>query len=181
MKKRILILLLILLSFSTTACVKSNKNNPNKKSITITDKDNNYKTTFYYDKKEKYTKPVINYSEQNNEVTFTNKDLNIEFQMYYNVFPNDSYKAAKEARKDQKYYQDYKFGKYKGYTYGNLDDVIYLNIYLDKKKEYGEIILFTTIKKADSSQKETIKELFDNEKIQSMLKTITFEIEKNKK
>ena len=180
MKKILLIILIPIIIFSTTACEKNN-NNPNKKDISIVDETTGFEVHFYYDKKEKYSKPVPNYLGNTKEFTFTNNKNNLEYQMYFTTFKKDSYKISKNTRKNQKYYDEYKFGKYKAYTYGNLDDVLYLNIYLDKKKEYGEIILFTTIKKTDNTQKETVKEIFDSKEVQNMFKTITYKLNSKQK
>ena len=181
MKKLLLILLIPIIILSTTACEKNNKNNPNKKDISIIDENNGFEVHLYYDKKEKYSKPVNNYLGNTKEITFYNKDSNLEYQMYFTTFKTDSYKISKETRKNQKYYGEYKFGKYKAYTYSNLDEVLYLNIYLDKKKDYGEIILYTTIKKIDNTKKETVKEMFDSKEVQNMFKTITYKLNSKQK
>lgn len=181
MKKILIIILTLIIIFSTTACGTINKNNKNKKEISIVDENKNLEAKLFYNKKEKYTKPVTNYRGNTREITFSNKDLNLEFQTYFTTFTTDSYKVSKKTRESQKYYAEYKFGKYKAYTYSNLDDVLYLNVYLGKKKEYGEIILYASIKKIDNTKKESVKELFDSKNVQDLFKTLTFKIEKNNK
>lgn len=180
MNKRILLLLLIpILLISTTSCGNNGASKKNKEKIVFKDEKLGYTTNIYYSKKDNFI-DISQKLSKPTTMTFTNKDLDVEFLMSYSTFQEKTYEITKKVRKEQKYYQEYKFGKYRGYSYGNTDDKVSTCILLKNKSKNGEIILNITLTRIDDNKKVIAKDVLDNKIVQDMLKTIEFDIEKKK-
>ena len=179
MNKKILLLLLIpILLISTTSCGNNSISKKNKEKIVFKDEELGYTTNLYYSKKDNFT-DISQRISKPTTMTFTNKDLDIEFLMSYSTFQEKTYEASKKARKTQKYYQEYKLGKYKGYTYGNSEETVNMCIFLKKNKK-NEIVLNITLTRLDDNRKIIAKEVVDNKKVQDILKSIEFTLDKKK-
>ncbi len=181
MKKYLILLLIPILLISLTACGNNNTNNTkDKKAIILEDTKLGLKTTFSYDEKDNYTD--IEYSDEgaSKEVEFANDDLDAEFQMYYNTISDTSYNANKTTRSNQKYYKEYKFGKYKAYAYSEYSNNIKLNILLKENENKMYDVLFVSIDRLDSDESIVMAELLDSDELQAFFKTIEFEKTSNK-
>lgn len=180
MNKKILIILFLIpiLLISTTSC-GNNRSNKNKEKIEFKDEESGYITNLYYNKKDNFS-DISQRISKPTTLSFTNKDLNVEFLMSYSKYNNNIYKNTKKSRKEQKYFQEYKFGKYEAYTYGNYDERLNMIILLDNSKKNGEIDLNITITRIEDKNKTIVKEVVDSDTIQNFLKSIDFKIEKKK-
>ena len=165
MKKKLLILLLIpALLITLTACDKKGKDTKkenNVKTITLKDEKIGYKTTFSYDKKENYSE-VKEESGASKEISFDNEDKDVSFQMYYNKISDNSYETSKNNRSEQKYYKEYKFGKYEAYAYSEYDDGLYVIIKL-AEEDNMDILLFVSIDRIDNNKDIIVKDVFEKD------------------
>ncbi|MBQ3308087.1 MAG: hypothetical protein IJG68_07865 [Bacilli bacterium] len=145
MKKYLLLFLVVMLFVLTiTGCAS-------KKTITLEDKELGLKTTFTYNDKEKFSEVTENEEGKSKEILFKNEDLDLEFEMYYTHMSKSSYDKSKQNRSLQKYYKEYKFGKYDAYVYGNYDSSVYLSILLNEEKDEVDS-LFVSVDRIDNNQ-----------------------------
>lgn len=181
MRKKLLFLLLIpLLVLTLTACdkkeEKKKETKDDKKSIVLEDTGFGYKTTFKYDKKEKFTEPEEETGGRSTQITFNNEDMNLEFEMYYTDMYSKSYDTTKETRSKQKYYKEYTFGKYQAYVYGEYDTGLNMNILLETDKDEDKAkILFVAIDKMDINKEKSVSEIVEEQEVQDFFNSITFE------
>ena len=94
--------------------------------------------------------------------------------MYYTQMSKTSYDKSKEIRTNQKYYKEYKYGKYDAYAYGDYSSGIYLNILLGVDSTDTAKILFVSIDRLDTNEDIIVAKLLDKE-----LKTFFNSIEVN--
>lgn len=178
MKKKILLLLVLVpaLMLVLTGCEKKTENTKkdDRKTIELSDEKLGFKTTFKYDKKENYSDIKQETGGASNSITFKNEDLDVKFEMYYNKMRKATYNSSKDTRSKQKYYKEYKLGKYEAYAYGEYDDGLYLNIILDTEDEDVDV-LFVSIDRIDNNKEVIISDVFVDKKLQDLFKTINFE------
>lgn len=175
MKKKIIILLLLVLSVSVvTACGKEKEKKEETKTITLKDEKKGYKTTFTYPKTEKYTNLKESRSGASAEITFENKDKDVEFQMYYNTITDKSYEYNKEGRSKQKYYKEVKIGKYNGYVYGDYSSGLYLILKLEENKDELDVLLFVSIDRLDTNEDIVVADVFDKD-LKDFFNSVKFE------
>ena len=156
-KKLLLVLLLPLFILLLTGCEEKD----NRKSISITDPVFGYETTFKYKPEENFSEVKTDKSGASTEISFDNKDLDVEFQMYYTKMMKKSYDTSKEARSRQKYYKEYKYGKYEAYAYGEYTSGIYLNILLGVDSTETAHILFVSIDRIDTDDSVIVANVLD--------------------
>ncbi len=180
-KKKIAIILLMVTVFSIllTGCDKKQETKQkenNTKTITLTDDKFGYKTTFTYDKEENYSEVEEEDEGRSKEISFKNEDLDLSYQMYYTDMYQDSYQKTQETRKAQKYYKEYKFGKYEAYAYGEYSSGLYLNILLETDKEEDKAkILFVSIDRIDSNQDIVVADVVADTKVQEFFNSLKLE------
>lgn len=171
MKKKLLfIMLLPVFILLLTACEEKDT----RKSIVLSDPVFGYETVFKYKEEENYSEVKTNEGGASTEITFENPDLDVEFQMYYTQMSKTSYDKSKEIRTNQKYYKEYKYGKYEAYAYGEYSSGIYLNILLGVDSTDTAKILFVSIDRLDTNEDIIVAKLLDKE-----LKTFFNSIEVN--
>ena len=180
MKRKIFIgILALILCFGLTGCEKKQDIKPkenNTKTITLTDEKFGYKTTFTYDKEENYSEVEEEDEGRSKEISFKNEDLDLSYQMYYTDMYQDSYQKTQETRKAQKYYKEYKFGKYEAYAYGEYSSGLYLNILLETDKEEDKAkILFVSIDRIDSNQDIVVADVVADTKVQEFFNSLKLE------
>lgn len=179
--KKIIIILLMtsILSLTLTGCDKKQENKTKEnstKTITLTDNNFGYKTTFTYNKEEKYSEVEEENGGKSKEISFENEDLDLSYQMYYTDMYQNRYKETQETRKAQKYYKEYKFGKYEAYAYGEYSSGLYLNILLETDKEEDKAkILFVSIDRLDSNQDIVVADVVADKKVQDFFNSLKFE------
>lgn len=156
-KKLLLILLLPIVMIGLTGCGE-NKNT--KKSILLSDPVFGYETSFKYDGKESFSGIKNNLDGTSTSLEFKNEELDVEFQMYYTRMMKNSYDESKKIRSKQKYYKEYKFGKYEAYSYGEYTSGLYLNILLDDYNETAKV-LFVSIDRIDTNQNVVVADVLD--------------------
>lgn len=160
MKKKLLfILLLPVFILLLTGCEEKDT----RKSISLTDPVFGYETVFKYNKDEKYSEVKTNEGGLSKEIEFENPDFDVEFQMYYTKMMKKSYDETKKIRANQKYYKEYKFGKYEAYSYGEYSSGIYLNILLGVDSTDTAKILFVSIDRLDANEDIVVAKLLDKE------------------
>ena len=160
MKKKLLfILLLPVFILLLTGC----EDKDNRKSITLADPVFGYDTTFKYNPKENFSEVKNIEGGASKEIEFENKDLDVEFQMYYTKMSKTSYDRSKETRSKQKYYKEYKFGEYDAYAYGEYSSGIYLNILIGVDGYKDAHILFVSIDRLDTNEEVVVAKLLDKE------------------
>ena len=180
MKKKLIILVLMASTLLlVTGCGKTKetekKEESNTQLIELTDTKLGFKTTFTVDKEAKYTDiEVDTESGASAELEFENVELDVEFQMYYNVMYEDSYNKMKESRMSQKYYKEYQFGEYEAYAYGDYADGLYLNIILDDDENEQLDILFVSVDRMDNSEK-IVADIVNGEEVQNLFNSLKFE------
>ncbi len=161
MKKKILfILLLPVFILLLTGC---GEKKDNRKSITLVDPVFGYETIFKYNSEEKYSEVKTNESGASKEISFENKELDVEFQMYYTKMSKISYDKTKEVRANQKYYKEYSFNGYDAYAYGEYSSGIYLNIVLGVDSTDTAKILFVSIDRLDTNEDVVVSKILDKE------------------
>jgi len=176
MKKKILILIIFLLSISfLTGC--NNEDNDKGKIVFKEDKTG-YKVTFDNLKEMNLTDKSVNTSGPAKTLTYTSKKHDIEITMNYKEHDTQTFDTTKKVRKSHKYFGEYKFGKYKAYSYGNNDNSLNVLILLDKKYKGNEILLNVSINRIDTDKSIIVKEVFDKEEVQNFFKTIKYRVEK---
>ena len=182
MKKTLLLLLLVpVLLLVVTGCGKKEEKKPvenNTKTIELTDKKFGYKTTFTYDKSEKFSDiEVDTESGKTTEIEFENEELDVEIEMYYTDTFQETYEGTQKSRSVQKYYKEYTFGEYKGYAYGHYGSSIQLNILIDTDSETDRAkIIFVSIDRKDSNEEiiiadvleQKLKSFFDSMKVEKI-------------
>jgi hypothetical protein len=183
MNKKIFLMLLILpaLLVMLTGCEKKTKttdDNANKKEkIEIMDEKMGVKTTFEYNKND-----FSNFKEDNSgaspEITFENEKSDIEFQMYHTSMSKKSYDISKSTRSAQKYYKEYKFGKYEAYAYGEYSSGLNLNILVNVDDEDYTNVLFVAIDRIDSNEDVVVADVFEEKVIQDFFNSINVEMSK---
>lgn len=180
MKKKLLFILLIpafLLLF--TGCGKEEKQEIKKddtKKIILSDDGFGYKTTFSYDKTEKYSDfEEDKESGRSTTIEFENEELDLEFEMYYTDMLEDSYKKTQVARSTQKYYKEYKFGKYNAYAYGEYSSGLYMNILLEIDDKGYAKILFVSMDRLDNDDSIVVADVLEDDKLQEFFNSIEFE------
>ena len=156
MKKLLILIVLILPVIILTGCEGE------KEKITLADPVFGYETVFKYDKKENYNSILQERGGASNSVSFKNRDLDVEFQMYYTKMSKDNYNNSKKIRLNQKYYQEYKFGKYEAYSYGSYSSGLYLNILLGVDNNTAKA-LFVSIDRIDNNESVVVKDVLDKE------------------
>ena len=159
-KKLLLILLLPILLLGLTGC---GEKKDNRKSIYLTDLTFGYSTEFKYDPKENFSEVKTEEGGLSKEFTFENKDLDVEFQMYYTKMSKTSYDRSKETRSKQKYYKEYKFGEYEAYAYGEYSSGLYLNILIGVDGYKDAHILFVSIDRLDTNEDVVVANVVDKE------------------
>ena len=179
-KDKIILLLLMIPTFTLvlTGCnkVKETKKENTTKTIILTDDNYGYKTTFTYNKKENYTEVKEEEGGKSKEITFENEDLDLSYQMYYTDMYQNRYQETQEIRKNQKYYKEYKFGKYEAYAYGEYSSGLYLNILLETDKEEDKAkILFVSINRIDSNQDIVVADVVADTKVQEFFNSLKLE------
>lgn len=179
MKKKLLVLLLIpVLLVLTTACNKATNNNGKDKKITktieLSDSKLGFTTTFKYDADDKYTNLKESSGGASKEITFENKDLDIEVQMYYTKMRSATYNSTEQTRSAQKYYKEYTFGDYEAYAYGEYSSGINLNILLGIDEDDNAEVLFVAIDRLDSNEDVVIADVLADEKLQSFFNSMEF-------
>lgn len=157
MKKLLLLIIFIIPILLITGCEKE------KEKISLTDPVFGYETVFSYEKGENYSNVKKEEGGASNEITFENKDLDVEFQMYYTKMTKSSYDRSQEVRKNQKYYKEYKFNKYKAYAYGEYTSGIYLNILLGVDSTDTAKVLFVSIDRLDTNEDVVVSKVLDKE------------------
>lgn len=158
MKKKLLfILLLPLLILGLTGCEEKDT----RKTISISDPVFGFETTFKYDEKEKFSEAKVNKSGVSTEISFENTELDVEFQMYYTKMSKTSYDRSKEIRASQKYYKEYKYGKYEAYAYGDYSSGMYLNILLGVDSTNTAKVLFVSIDRLDTNENVVVADVLD--------------------
>ena len=184
MNKKIWLLLIIpTLLLLVTGCGKTNIDNKkvdNTKKIVLKDAGFGYKTTFSYDSKEKYSEVEEDKdSGRSTQITFDNEELDIQFEMYYTDMTSSSYKTTQNARSNQKYYKEYKFGDYEAYAYGEYSSGLYINVLLETDDKDMAKILFISIDRLDADQSIVVADVVADTKVQELLNSIKFEKEKS--
>ncbi len=178
-RKLLLIFLAIILLVGITGCGKKEKTKTKKnntKEMVLLDKTFGYKTTFTYDSKESYTDfEEDKESGKSTEFSLKNKDLNLEFEMYYTSMSSTSYKTTQETRKNQKYYKEYKLGKYDAYAYSNYNDDLYFNIAIETDDKDFVQILFVSIETIGDDDSLVILDVVDKNVIDQFLNNIKIE------
>lgn len=180
MKKKYLLLLLIpALLLVITGCGKEEKNEKKEsqtKTIELADSKLGFKTTFTVDKNANYTDiEVDKESGASAELEFKNDDLDLEFEMYYNTMRTATYNDSKETRSAQKYYKEYKFGKYEAYAYGEYGSGLYLNILLDVEDNDMADVLFVSIDREDSNEDIIVADVVADKEVQKLFNSMKFE------
>ena len=161
MKKKLLfILLLPLIILGLTGC---GEKKDTRKTISISDPVFGYETSFKYDEKEKFSDAKVNKSGVSTEISFENSELDVEFQMYYTKMSKTSYDRSKEIRASQKYYKEYKYGKYEAYAYGDYSSGMYLNILIDVDSNDIAKALFVSIDRLDTNESVVVADVLDKE------------------
>lgn len=158
-KKLLLVLLLPIIILGLAGCKKED----NRKSITLTDPVFGYQTVFKYNPKENFSEVKTEEGGISKEISFDNKDLDVEFQMYYTKMLKKSYDISKEARSKQKYFKEYKYGKYKAYAYGEYSSGVYLNILIDVDKTETAKVLFVSIDRIDNNDSVIVADVLDKD------------------
>ena len=176
MKKKLLLLLLIPVLLLITGCGETKEKEvkiDDTKKIVLKDEGFGYTTTFSYDKKEKYSDVE---EEKDNgrstQITFENEELDLQFSMYYTDMSSNAYKSTQEARKKQKYYREYKFGKYDAYTYGEYGSGLYVSILLETGEDDMAKILFVSIDRLDSDENVVVADVVEEETVQELFNSI---------
>lgn len=159
-KKLLLILLLPVFILLLTGCGKKESTT---KTIPLIDSVFGYATTFNYDVSENYSGVTKKEGGASKEIEFKNEDLDVSFQMYYTRMSKTSYDRSKEVRSAQKYYKEYKFGKYDAYAYGEYADGIYLNILIDVDSTETAKILFVSIDRLDTNDSVVVADVLDKD------------------
>ena len=171
MKKKI-ILVLVLLLVLVTGCGKSNL-----KEIKLSDKEFGYTTTFSYPEKEVYTEPEEDHSGKTTEITFKNEELDLEFEMYYIESRKATYDNLKKSRSEKKYFNEYKFGDYEAYMYGEYSSGAYLNILLEDENDMAKAI-FVSVSRLDTKEEVVVADVVNDKKVQELFKSIKVKKEK---
>ena len=183
MKKKLLLLLFMIpaLLLVVTGCNKEEKKDNTKKketkTIELSDIKFGYKTTFTYDASENYSDVKTDTeSGRTTEIEFDNEELDVEFQMYYTDMRSTTYQNTQENRSKQKYYKEYKFGKYKAYAYGEYSSSLNLNILIDTDKDTDMAkIIFIAIHREDTNEEVVMADVVNDTKIQDLLNSIKVE------
>lgn len=177
MKKYLWLFLIPIILFGVTACTTKEKvEEITTKTIELSDSEFRMKTTFTYDKGENYTN--IEYDEdreEGKELSFENRDFNLEFDMYYTDMRVDSYDSLQRSRSKQANYKEYKFGTYKAYTYGRSNDELEMNILLDTDRDDIAKVLFVKVEKMEDETNESVIELLESQVIQDFFNSIQME------
>ena len=160
MKKKLLfILLLPVFILLLTGCEEED----NRKTISLTDPAFGYITTFKYNPEENYSEAKYEEGGLSKRITFENKDLDVQFDMYYTRMSKTSYDQSKKIRSKQKYYKEYKFGEYEAYAYGESSSGINLNLLIGVDGYKDAHILFIAIDRLDTNEKVVVANLLDKE------------------
>ena len=167
MKKKLLLLIILLpaLLLTVTGCDKEKEpiQKEEKKEITLSDSTFGYETKFKYDKDENYSDVEENLGGASTEIEFENKDLDVEFQMYYTKMSKTSYEKTQETRSAQKYYKEYTYGKYKAYAYGESSSGININILLDVDSTETAKVIFVAIDRLDTNEEVVVADVLDKD------------------
>ena len=169
--KRLLVITL-LSCLLLTGCSK-------KETINIKDDKLNYSTTFSYEKEDgfKFDKEIE--GGKYKEVEFTNKKLNLSFDMYYSTNTLETYKSLKDIRSHNKYYKEYKFNEYDAYVSGDNDSNLDLIILLkEDMKENETIELFSSINQIKNKKGEVVFDTFNKDEVLNFFKSIKLEVGK---
>ena len=177
MRKKLLLILLIPVLLLITACDKTKIKNEEEtgEKIVLEDKKLGFKTTFSYDKKEKYSDVEIENGDASAELTFENEELDIQFDMYYNTMTIETYQSTQKTRSAQKYYKEYKFGDYDAYAYGNYDSGLYISILLKEETNKMADVLFVSIDRIDNDKEVIVSDVVAGEQVQKLFNSIKFE------
>lgn len=159
-KKYLLILLLPLFILLLTGC---GEKKDTTKTIPLIDPAFGYATTFKYEANENFSDVKKIEGGASQEIEFENEDLDVEFQMYYTKMSKTSYDRSKEIRSAQKYYKEYKFGKYEAYAYGEYADKINLNILLGVDSTETAKLIFVEINRIDTNDKVIVADVLDKD------------------
>ena len=84
------------------------------------------------------------------------------------------YKTTQETRSKQKYYKEYKFGKYKAYAYSEYGSTVKLNILLKANENKMYDILFIDMQRLDTDESIIMAEVLEKEELQELFKSMTF-------
>ncbi len=174
-KLKIIIILLLPILLLSTGCEKKQEPKDEIKEIEFLDQKLNYKTTFQVEKGSSFSDIKKDENSGSSEVfSFRNEKLDVFFEMYYNVIRLNTYESLKNSRKEKKFYKEFSLGNYQGYGYSDSDDKVYLNILLSQE-DNTVIVLFVSMERIDDNNKIILLEVFEEEEIQNLLKSITFE------
>lgn len=186
MKKKIFLLLALLpaLLLVVTGCDKNNKEkNENQKetetkTAELFDEKMGIKTTFTYASGDSFENFEYDESGASKAMTFKNEKLDVEFEMYYNTMTKTSYDKSQETRSAQKYYKEYKFGKYEAYAYGEYDDGLYLNILANTDDNDDVNVLFVSIDRIDNNKDVVVADVVADKDIQTFFNSMKVEMSK---
>lgn len=167
MKKILILLLVPFLLLCLTGCGKNE--------LILEDAKLGFKTTFTYSGKDTYTDIEYDDEGASRELTFESKDLDAEFEMYYNTITDTSYKLSQDIRKNQKYYKEYTFNGYKAYSYSEYPDNIKLNIILNENDNKMYDVLFVSIDRADNNKNVIMQDVLDQKEVQNLFNSMKFE------
>ena len=177
MKKKILIILLIpIILIGLSGCGKTNNNEKkdSDKKLVLADKKLGLKTTFNYNDKTNITDIEYDTDGASKELTFVMEDQDAEIQMYYTSMSDNMYNTTQETRSKQKYYKEYKFGKYKAYAYSEYGSTVKLSILLKANENKMYDILFVDMQRLDTDESIIMAEVLEKEELQELFKSMTF-------
>jgi len=183
MKRKILLLLLIpAVLILVTGCNKKNETDKkqkdnNKATIDLFDEKMGIKSTFTYNKNDNFTDFKKEEGGASKSMTFRNENLDVKFEMYYNIMTKTTYETSQSIRTAQKYYKEYKFGKYEAYAYGEYDDGLYLNILVNDDNDTLNV-LFVSIDRIDNNKEVIVSKVVDEEIIQDFFKSMKVKMSK---
>ena len=176
MKRKILVLLIAFMFLFTVTGCKENKvgKKDDRKSIVLNDTTYGFKTTFKYQKDEKYEVKEVSGGKYK-EIEIENKKNNLEFDIYYFEMLDSSYDSSKKTRKESEGYKEYKWGNFEGYIYNVSDHSLNFNILLRKgTKDKSLVGIFGEVSSIDYKGTDVLTS-FNNKEIQDLLNSIKFE------
>ena len=133
-------------------------------------------TKFSYNATDNFTEFEKEDGGASKSMTFKNEDLDVKFEMYYNVMTKTSYDKSQETRSAQKYYKEYKFGEYAAYVYGEYDDGLYLNILANVDNFDNASVLFVSIDRIDNNKEVIVSDVFAENTIQDFFNSMKVEM-----
>lgn len=172
MKKLLLLIIFIVPLLFITGCGKEEEKVV-LKSIEYFDDGYGFKTTFKYDPSLTFTNVEYNDEGKAKELEFENKELGLDFSMYYTDSSKKLADSVKESRSEKSYYKEFKFNGYEGYCYSDYDDQLYVIINLKEDKNNVEYDLFISIESKDTDT--VVYDVFTQNILQDFFKSIEFE------